>query len=177
MTETTIKYLCWVNISAYDADYYRKTGEDKMLWLTEIQSENETDNLRFVFPYMIAAAKYNMGLNRTDRVFYNIPSSPVDKEIMEIKNTLVTIRFNEATKGKKDPKATVEHDVYRNNELIIRAGTSVKMTCQKGWSTGSNPWVGSFDNMNKTVPKLDLYNFSTNSIYGRNIPLKGAYRF
>ena len=168
VTETTIKYLCWANISAYDADYYRKTGEDKMLWLTEIQSENETDNLRFVFPYMIAAAKYNMGLNRTDRVFYNIPSSPVDKEIMEIKNTLVTIRFNEATKG-KNPQATVEHDVYRNNELIIRTGTPVRMEFKKSKASSLS--------ILQRTPILELYNFSTNSIYGRNISLKGRYQF
>lgn len=52
VTQTATKYLCWANISAYDADYYRKTGEDKMLWLIEIQSENESNNLRFVFPYI-----------------------------------------------------------------------------------------------------------------------------
>jgi len=176
VTETTIKYLCWVNISAYDADYYRKTGEDKMLWLTEIQSETTSDNLRFVFPYMMAAAKYHIGQNRSNRISYSIPANPVDKEVLELKNTLVTIRINQATKGKKDPQATVNQDVYRDGELIIRAGTPVQMLQKKCWTLG-RPGAWRNSNRKTTQLGLDLYNFSTTSVYVNNIDLKGNYLF
>jgi len=161
VTETTTKYLCWANISAYDADYYRKIGEDKMLWLTEITSETKNDNLREIFPYMMAAAKEHIGQSRIEH--YIISSYPVDRRIIELKSTLVTIRLNEATKGKNDPLATVYQDVYRDNELIIRAGTPVKMIQRK-------VKYGALKN-------LVLSNFTTTSIYGSNISLIGSYQF
>ena len=114
-------------------------------------------------------------LSRADS-YFDLSANPVDSKVLDFKGTAVIVRLNEATKGKKDPKATVYQDIYRNGELIIRGGTPVKMTQKKGWTIG-NPWTGGFDRMYKTAPKLDLYNFSTNSVYGRNIPLNGAYQF
>jgi len=173
VTETTIKYLCWANISAYDAEHYRKTGEDKMLWLTEIQSETPSDNLRLVFPYLLAAAKYHIGQNHSNRISYNIPANPVDKEVLKLKNTLVAIRINQATKGNKDPQATVHQDVYRDDELIIRAGTPVNVKMiKKGWTSGKPFWGNPI-----TLPVLKLHNFSTTSVYGSSVTLKGNYQF
>jgi len=168
VTETTAKFLCWANISAYDADYYRKTGEDKMLWLTEITSETENDNLREIFPYMMAAAKENIGQSRSERIHYNIPSSPDHPSVIDIKGgTPVTVRLNQDTKGKKDPQATVVYDVYRDGELIIRAGTPVKMEMKRDYPY----WKA------KNSCSLTLQNFSTTSVYGNNVSLKGNFTF
>jgi hypothetical protein len=173
VTETKIKYLCWANITAYDADYYRKTGEDKMIWLTEIQSENENDNLRFVFPFMITAAREYIGQSRSNRIEVDFSANPVDSKVLDFKGTAVIIRLNEATKGKKDPQATVYQDTYRNGELIIRAGTPVKMALRKGKMLfAEDGFYGKRSN-----PTLELYNFSTTSIYGSKISLNGTYRF
>jgi hypothetical protein len=100
---------------------------------------------------------------------------------MEIKNTLVTIRFNKATKGKKDPQATVNQDVYRDGELIIRAGTPVKMERKTTLVLSGTPVIfSSYGTPIKTNDKIEgkavLTNFSTNSIYGNNLQLKGNYQ-
>ena len=160
VTDTKIKYLRWVNISAFDADYYRKTGEDKMLWLTEIQSEGESDDLRYIFPYMLVAAKEYIGQNVNNRISVNIPNNPADKQVLEVKDALVTIIINQATAGYKDPQATVYQNVYKNGELFIKAGTPVNIKNRKRIKHG-----------------LILSKISTTSVYGNNINFNGGYYF
>jgi len=162
-TQSITFYLCWANISAYDVDHYRKTGEDKMLWLTEITSSSQNNNLREIFPYMMAAVKENIGQNRNERMHYNIPSNPVHADVLGVKGTLVAVRLSQDVSWKTVPQAIVAYDVYRNGELVIRAGTPVNMT-QKNQIVINEP-------------RIDLYNFSTFSIYGRTITLKGDYQF
>jgi hypothetical protein len=154
VTDTKITYICWANISAFDADYFRKTGEDKMIWLTEIQSEGKNDNLRAIFPYLMAAAQGYIG-STGNRVKVKILSNPVDKRVIEIKDALVTVIINQATTGRKyeNLMATIYEDVYRNGELFIRAGTPVNIT------------------MFQTRYGSGLTNFSTTSVYGNNISL------
>jgi len=160
VTKTITKYLCWLNIKAFDTDYYRKTGEDKMLWHIEIQSENETDNLRYIFPYMLTAASEYIGQSHSNRITVNVPSNPVDKRVMELKGTLVKVITNQSTTGKKDPKITIYEDVYKDGNLLIKAGTPVELNVKKG--------KGAHFNLN---------NFSTISFYNNNIWLKGNYQF
>jgi len=170
VTESHTRYLCWANLSAYDADYYRRTGEDKMLWLTEIQSENQSDNLRVILPYMIAAAKEHIGQNR-NRINVNISTDPVDPRLLELLGTLVIVQLDETATGKDGQRASVYQDVYRNGELIIRAGTYVKMAQTTRRPADKLPPEG------RNLPSLELFNFSTTTVYGKNIPLKGEYLF
>jgi hypothetical protein len=155
VTDTEITYVRWANISAFDADYYRKTGEDKMLWLTEIKSEGTTDNLRSIFPYMLVAAREYIGQSVTNRVSVNIPADPIDKRVIDFKDALVTVVINKATTGRKPIQATVYQDVYRNNELFIKAGTIVNAKSKRSCNN------------------LNLLSFSTTSVYGNNINLVG----
>jgi hypothetical protein len=157
VTNTTTEYVRWANISAFDADYYRETGEDKMLWLTEIQSEGSSDDLRYIFPYMLVAAREYIGQSTTDKKVVSLTSDPEDARVLALKNTLVTVILNQATAGRKDPQATVVDDVYRNGELYIKAGTPVSI---KRTRSGEDLW---------------LSGFSTTSVHGNKVPLKGSY--
>jgi hypothetical protein len=159
VTDTKITYLRWANISAFDADYYRKTGEDRMLWLTEIQSEGSDDNLRHIFPFLLAAAREYVGQNHTDKINVTLSYNPVDKKVLEIKNALVTVVTNQTTTGREDPQATVVEDVYRNGELYIKAGTPVSMERTK-LDFGGN---------------LQFSDFSTTSVHGNKVSLEGQY--
>jgi hypothetical protein len=159
VTNTTTTYVRWANISAFDADYYRETGDDKMIWLTEIQSEGSSDDLRYIFPFLLVAAEEYIGQNTMEKITVRLPSNPVDKKVLEVKNTLVTVILNQATAGRKDPQATVVEDVYKNGELYIKAETpvSVKRT--------------------RSYKDLLLSDFSTTSVHGNKVSLKGSYLF
>ncbi|MDR1415023.1 MAG: hypothetical protein LBI96_04345 [Odoribacteraceae bacterium] len=158
VTDTDITYVRWTNISAFDADYYRKTGEDRMLWLTEIQSEGSSDDLRYIFPFLLTAAREYIGQNHPTKIKVSLALDPADKSVLEVKNTLVTVVVNQATAGRKDPQATVVKDVYRNGELYIKEGMPV-----------------SIERTRKSEDLL-LSGFSTTSVYGNKVSLKGAYR-
>jgi hypothetical protein len=158
VTNTTTAYVRWANISAFDADYYRETGEDKMIWLTEIRSEGSTDDLRAIFPYLLAAAKEYIGQNHTNKINVSLSSDPVDKRVLEVKSALVTVVVNQATTGRKDPQAKVVEDVYRDGELYIKAGTPVSIE------------------RTRIYEDLLFSDFSTTSVYGNKVPLKGRYR-
>ena len=161
---TEIKYLCWANISAFDIDSYRKRGEDKMLWLTDIISEGQSNDLRYIFRYMIAGAGQYLGRNSNQRVSMFITEEMVSK----LNGIPVKVIINQATTGKKDPQATVSDDVYKDRELIIRAGTSVKISMTKPQKRKA---IFS-DNKHQN---LMLLTFLTTSVYGNNILLNGKY--
>jgi hypothetical protein len=124
ITKTTTKYMKWANISAYDADFYRQTGEDKMLWLTEINSEGPSDDLRTVFPYMMAAAKEYMEQSSGQKISVRIDSA--DDRWDEFNETLVRVKIKKPASKRELPSITVHQDVYRDGKLFIKAGTPIE---------------------------------------------------
>jgi hypothetical protein len=152
VTDTKITYLRWVNINAYDAGFYRKTGEDKMLWIVEVTSEGSSDDLRYVFPYMMAAAGGHIGQSsgakKTEKVREREP------RLLEMKypGRYVTLILNEPTDKKID--ISVHKDVYRNGKLFIKAGTPVSADKEyiSGYSSG-----------------IKLSGFSTTSVDGNRV--------
>jgi hypothetical protein len=127
ITNTEIKYLRWTNINAFDADFYRQTGEDKMLWVIEITSEGSKDDLRDVFPYMMAVADGYVGKNSGVKETEEIKGR--DPRVLALKypDRFVTVVINNDTKGKgrKNINMTVYQDMYRGDKLFIKAGTPV----------------------------------------------------
>ncbi|MDR0606720.1 MAG: hypothetical protein LBG80_20815 [Bacteroidales bacterium] len=151
-TTTQTKYMRWINISAFDADFYRKTGEDKMLWLIEINSEGKNDDLRAVFPVMLAGAKPYIEKNTGEKIKTEIFSDSYD--VLQLKGTLfISVIFTKKNKKNRDPEMVVYEDVYKNNELFIKAGTSV--------SASRNYW--------------EISILSTTSVNNEKIELKGDY--
>ncbi|MDR1182703.1 MAG: hypothetical protein LBL13_12060 [Bacteroidales bacterium] len=129
ITETDIKYMGWANITAYDADFYRQTGEDKMLWLTEITSEGWRDDLRIVFPYMMAASKEYIEQSSGHKITVKIDSE--DKRWHKFNETLMTVIVKKPASKRELPSMTVHQDVYKDGQLFIKAGTPVDLKVQK----------------------------------------------
>jgi hypothetical protein len=133
VTNTEIKYLRWANINAFDADFYRQTGEDKMLWVIEVTSEGSSDDLRYIFPYMMAASGgyvgQSSGIKRTEGI------KDRDPRLLALKypDRFVTVVINEGTKGKgsKNINMTVYKDMYRGGKLFIKAGTRVSVDVRR----------------------------------------------
>jgi hypothetical protein len=157
VTNTEIKYMRWANVSAFDADYYRKTGGNKMIWLTEMRSEGETDDLRMMLPYLLTAARKYIGENHTNRINITLNSDPVSAEVLSTKNALVVVFTHQATSGRKDPQATIDNDVYRAGQLYIKKGEPVSI---KRTRAGRD---------------LLLSRFSTTSVDGNKVSLKGYF--
>lgn len=55
--QSTIFYLKYVEIEAYDLDYHFLTGKDKVLWQTYITSTGKINDIRAMFPAMVQGAK------------------------------------------------------------------------------------------------------------------------
>jgi hypothetical protein len=123
-TNTHTKYLKWANINAYDADFYRQTGEDRMLWIIEMTNTNSENDLRYIFPRMMAAAYsyigQSSGAKQTERISDSNPMIYPDR--------LLTAVVNEPIKNKRDNiNITVHQDMYRDGRLFIKAGTPVSV--------------------------------------------------
>jgi hypothetical protein len=162
VTDTEIRYLRWANINAFDAEFYRQTGEDKMLWVIEVTSEGPRDDLRYAFPYMmVAAGEYvgqNSGVKKTEEI------EDHDPRLLELKypGRVVSVVINEATKGKgsKNINMTVYKDVYRGGQLFIKAGTRVSVS-----------------EVYRFYNSLSLVDLSTTSVDGKSIFLGGGVSF
>jgi hypothetical protein len=131
-----------------------------MLWTMEVTSEGSQDDLRYIFPYMMAAASgyvgQNSGVKRTETIGNH------DPRLLALKypDRLVTVIINEATKGKSIKKInmTVYQDVYRGGNLFIKAGTRC-----------------SSDLMFRSDYTLFMPDLSTTSVNGKEVHLGSVY--
>jgi len=54
-------YLRYINFIAFDFEYYSKTKKEKRIWQTSVTSEGNSDDLRYIFPYMLVGAYKYIG--------------------------------------------------------------------------------------------------------------------
>lgn len=66
--QTVTTYFRYCKIEAFDLSLYRTTNTEKQLWSTIITSRGESDDLRMVMPYMIAAAENYIGVDTGRKV-------------------------------------------------------------------------------------------------------------
>jgi predicted small secreted protein len=66
--QTVTTYFRYCKIEAFDLSLYRTTNTEKQLWSTIITSRGESDDLRMVMPYMIAAAEQYIGVDTGRKV-------------------------------------------------------------------------------------------------------------
>jgi hypothetical protein len=79
---TYTTYRRYVLVMAYDNRAKQLSGRDVQLWKTDITSTGSSGDLRFVFPYMIAAAIPYFGENTQTRVAVDVDeNSPVALEL------------------------------------------------------------------------------------------------
>jgi hypothetical protein len=67
-TENVIQYVRLIVIRAYDFKRYRDAKEEMQLWQTTIESVGSSDDLRRVFPVLIAASQPYLGTNTTKKI-------------------------------------------------------------------------------------------------------------
>ena len=61
-------YFRYCKIEAFDLKEFKETGEEKQLWWTVVTSRGESDDLRYVMPYMITAVEDYIGSNTGKRI-------------------------------------------------------------------------------------------------------------
>jgi hypothetical protein len=157
--EKHTSYMKWANIAAFDTDFYRQTGEDKMLWLVEISNEDSSNDIRFIFPYMMAATTEYIEKNSIKKITKTIKRW--DKFVLFLTdNIVVKISFNKSTSRRKGEShvVTVYEDVYQDGKLFIKAGTTVEFLRKK-----ETRYKGGY---------YYLYEFSTTSVYGDKVSLE-----
>jgi hypothetical protein len=59
--ESVTTYRRYLNLVAYDYEYFKKSNKEKRIWQTVITSNGSSGDLRKVFPYMLAASKKYIG--------------------------------------------------------------------------------------------------------------------
>ncbi len=70
-------------LDAADLDEYRKSKKEVQLWKTTVASSGSSDDLRRVFPVLVAASKRYIGKNTGRKVKVNIYEE--DEQVIEIK--------------------------------------------------------------------------------------------
>ena len=80
---TSTTYRRYLNLVAYDFDYFVKNNKEKRLWQTVITSTGFTGDLRKVFPIMIVGAKNYIGHSSGEKK--EIPIYENDNEVQILK--------------------------------------------------------------------------------------------
>ena len=83
--QTGVKYLRYITFSAYDANHYRNTGNNKMIWLVEVTSEGWSDDLRYIFPFMLVASEPYIGKSSGQKIKVSIPDEPTDNKVIQLR--------------------------------------------------------------------------------------------
>jgi len=81
--KTDVRYMRYFTFSAYDANYYKNTGNNKMIWLVEITSEGTSDDLRLIFPCMLVALEPYIGKSSGQKKMISIGTT--DKKVKELR--------------------------------------------------------------------------------------------
>jgi hypothetical protein len=82
-TINIVTYTRYVSMRAYDVKLFREEKPENELWRTEIVSTGPSDDLRLVFPVMIAAATPYLGENTGKKVEVQLYED--SKEVLKIK--------------------------------------------------------------------------------------------
>jgi hypothetical protein len=84
-TKNVIRYARLIIIRAYDYKKYREMKEEVQLWQTTIDSVGSSDDLRRVFPVLIAASQPYIGTNLNKKV--RVVLTEEDNRVATIKST------------------------------------------------------------------------------------------
>ena len=76
-------YQRYIMVDAYDLDAYRKDKQIIQIWKTLIYSAGSTDDLRIVFPVLIAASKPYIGKNTEIKRDFVIDEQEISKILLE----------------------------------------------------------------------------------------------
>lgn len=60
---TDVSFTRFLSLSAYDVSAFVREGRTSQVWSARVSSTGSTNDLRFVFPYMVAAMKPYLGFN------------------------------------------------------------------------------------------------------------------
>jgi hypothetical protein len=80
-----VYYTRSIVLIAYDWQLFKKTKKEKQLWQTNIVSEGECNDLRYVFPFMIIAAEKYIGKNT--RKVITVEVSEYDPRVKEYRDS------------------------------------------------------------------------------------------
>ena len=77
-------YTRYIRLDAFDMKAFRESKKEKRLWTTDMVSTGSSDDLRGVFPVMIAASEQYIGENTQEKKRILITLN--DKRVLEIKS-------------------------------------------------------------------------------------------
>lgn len=77
-------YFRFLMLDAVDLDEYKQSQKITQLWQTTVTSAGSSDDLRFVFPILVAASKPYIGTNTGKKVEISLTEN--DESVVEIKN-------------------------------------------------------------------------------------------
>jgi hypothetical protein len=83
-TGSYVTYFKFLELDAVDLDEFRKSQKMNQLWKTTVTSSDQSGDLRFVFPIMVAAAKEYLGSNTGQKI--QVILTIEDQRVVEIKN-------------------------------------------------------------------------------------------
>jgi hypothetical protein len=78
-----ITYFRFMLVNAVDLDEFKESGKEIHLWKTTVTSSGASDDLRQVFPVMVAASKDHIATNTGKRIKIQIQEN--DDKVLEIK--------------------------------------------------------------------------------------------
>jgi hypothetical protein len=82
-TRTEMVYYRFLRLEAFDFDHYKLYNEQKMIWQTDVISAGWSDDLRKIFPVLVAASKDYFGGNSGEKIMISLNEN--DKRIKEVK--------------------------------------------------------------------------------------------
>lgn len=75
-------YSKWLRLQAIDASAYAKSKTVKPLWEAQAVSNNESGDLRYMFPYMLTALKPYIGKDSGHAVSVSVPADSPDVQAL-----------------------------------------------------------------------------------------------
>ncbi len=77
-------------LNAYDAREYMKTKKEIQVWKTTVTSTGSSNDLRLIFPYLIAASKDYLGKNTENKI--QVIFKENDPAVLKVKGQSVELR-------------------------------------------------------------------------------------
>ena len=66
------KYKRYINLVAYDLDFFKSHNKEKRVWQSEISSIGSSNDLRVAFPYLLVGASEYIGHNSFEKKIINV---------------------------------------------------------------------------------------------------------
>ncbi len=82
-TETYTTYVRYMFMLAFDLGEYRRTNKEKEIWKTTVTSAGSSDDLREIFPVLVAASRPYIATSTKRKVSVYLNEN--DKSVLEVK--------------------------------------------------------------------------------------------